>query len=204
MITGAYDVNDSTAVKNRPLHLNQEAIYKTGYTNFHIKSSNNAVIQAVSVFAIGFAEHFVTENGGDQSITNSNSNFGAKSLIAKGFRKESFDRDDTGYITHIVPPKNLQEEEFNVLWKTLDVNKTVSVGTSSRLYLLDETDESNPPTNITNGFRVGSRDGEILYLDANLNGVNVTFNASVVMQVPAGMSNASSKKEFFVPGPSGK
>ena len=202
--TGAYDVNDSTAVKNRPLHLNQEAIYKTGYTNFHIKSSNNAVIQAVSVFAIGFAEHFVTENGGDQSITNSNSNFGAKSLIAKGFRKESFDRDDTGYITHIVPPKNLQEEEFNVLWKTLDVNKTVSVGTSSRLYLLDETDESNPPTNITNGFRVGSRDGEILYLDANLNGVNVTFNASVVMQVPAGMSNASSKKEFFVPrAPSG-
>ena len=196
--TGSYDTEETTVTSNRPLHLNQEAIYKTGYTNFHIKSSNNAVIQAVSVFAIGFAEHFVTEDGGDQSITNSNSNFGAKSLISKGFRKQSFDRDDTGYITHVVPPKDLQEEESNVLWKTLDVGITTAVGITSHLYLLGETDESNPPTNITNGFRVGSRDNEVLYLEANIDGTNVTYSAPVVMQVPAGKTPVSTKKEFLV------
>ena len=30
------------------------------------------------------------DSGGDQSITNSNSNFGAKSLISSGFRRDSF------------------------------------------------------------------------------------------------------------------
>ena len=40
-----------------------------GYRNFHVKASNDSVIQAVSVFAVGFADHFVAESGGDQSIT---------------------------------------------------------------------------------------------------------------------------------------
>ena len=91
------------------------------------------------MFAIGFAEHFVTVDGGDQSITNSNSNFGAKSLISSGFRKQSFDRDDTGYITHIIPPKNLQQDEFNVGWKTLNATSNIGgcgIGQTARLYIL--------------------------------------------------------------------
>ena len=109
-------------------------------------------------FAIGFAEHFVTVDGGDQSITNSNSNFGAKSLASNGFRKESFDRDDTGYITHLVPPKDLQQDEFNVAWKVLNAKRSgTGISTSGALYILDESDESNPPTNISNGFRIGAK-----------------------------------------------
>ena len=46
--------------------------------------------------AICYAEHFVAESGGDQSITNSNSNFGAKALIADGFKRSSFSQDNTG------------------------------------------------------------------------------------------------------------
>ena len=79
--TGQYDTND-TAPNDvaKPLYINQDAVYKTSYESFHVKASNDAVIQAVSVFAIGFAQHFLAEDGADQSITNSNSNFGAKSL----------------------------------------------------------------------------------------------------------------------------
>jgi hypothetical protein len=107
-----YDPNsgtykDTTFAGNENIHTDSLAVYKPTYENFHIKCSNNSFLQVVSVFAIGFAQHFVGETGGDQSITNSNSNFGAKSLIASGFRKEAFPRDDVGYITHIIPPKEL-------------------------------------------------------------------------------------------------
>ena len=113
------------------------------------------------MFAIGFSQHFLTESGADQSITNSNSNFGAKSLVSSGFRKEAFKRDDTGYVTHIVPPKNLQDKQFNSVWRALNVgittNPTVGSATTSKLYLADATDEENPPSNIVNGYRVGAR-----------------------------------------------
>jgi hypothetical protein len=191
--TGLYDTNSTTPLANRPLHINQDAIYKPDYESFHIKASNDAFIQDVSVFAIGFAQHFVAEDGADQSITNSNSNFGSKSLISKGFRKESFDRDDTGYITHIVPPKDLQDDPFNVLWRVLDINQTVSVGQTSRLYLLGETDFDNPPSNITNGYRIGSKYNEKLYITVNLSGVEYTYSSPVLMQVPSGDGPSAEK-----------
>ncbi|MEC8553050.1 MAG: hypothetical protein VXY93_21330, partial [Pseudomonadota bacterium] len=65
--TGVYD--DATVPGNENLSTNSRAIYKPAYSNFHIKCSNNSVIQAVSIFAIGFTEHFVVETGGDMSIT---------------------------------------------------------------------------------------------------------------------------------------
>ena len=52
--TGNYD--DSTSVDN--LSNDSKARYKPNYRSFHIKVSNNSFIQAVSIFAIGFAEHF--------------------------------------------------------------------------------------------------------------------------------------------------
>ena len=88
-------------------HTDGDSIYKPTYRNFHVKCSNDAVIQAVSVFAVGFADHFVALNGGDQSITNSNSNFGSCSLRAKGFKTLPFTQDKAGKVTHIIPPKKL-------------------------------------------------------------------------------------------------
>lgn len=194
--TGLYDTNSTTSLDKRPLYINQEAIYKPTYENYHIKASNDAFIQDVSVFAIGFAQHFLAEDGADQSITNSNSNFGSKSLISKGFRKESFDRDDTGYVTHIVPPKDLQEDSFNALWRSLDVGLTTSytgVGQTSRLYLLGETDINNPPSNITNGYRVGSNIDEKLYITVNVNGIDSTYSSPILMQVPTGEGPVAQK-----------
>ena len=88
-------------------HTDGDSIYRPTYRNFHVKCSNDAVIQAVSVFAVGFADHFVALSGGDQSITNSNSNFGSCSLRAKGFKNLPFTQDKAGKVTHIIPPKKL-------------------------------------------------------------------------------------------------
>ena len=194
--TGSYDTNNTTT-QPKPLYINQDAVYKQSYENFHVRASNDAVIQAVSVFAIGFAQHFLAEDGADQSITNSNSNFGAKSLVSVGFRKNAFARDDSGYVTHIIPPKDRQEEKINVLWKTIDVGVTTSVGISSHLYLLGEKDEGNPPSNISDGYRIGANFDEKIFLEANLAGINTTFVSSVVMDVPTGVGPVG-KKEFTV------
>ena len=44
--------------------------------SFHVRAINRAVIQEVSVFAIGQGVHHWTQSGGELTITNSNSNFG--------------------------------------------------------------------------------------------------------------------------------
>ena len=198
--SGEYKTNATASGVTKPLYINQDAVYSPAYESFHVKASNDSVIQAVSVFAIGFADHFLAEDGADQSITNSNSNFGAKSLVSKGFRKESFNRDNTGYITHVVPPKDLQEEITNVNWRTLDPVKTLGVGVTSQLYILGETDLGNPPSNITDGYKVGANGSEELYLDVvtDLNaGLTTTFSSPVLMQVPAGAADGPQGKKVF-------
>ena len=193
--SGDYKDSNATAATNLPLYVNQDAVYKPDYSNYHIKASNSAFIQAVSVFAIGFSDHFLSESGSDQSITNSNSNFGAKSLISKGFRKVAFPRDDTGYVTHIVPPKDIQEEESNVVWTLLDIAKTraeIATNQSSRIYLLGATDESNPPSNISSGYKIGARKGDRVYLTwTNRNNVTATHSSPILMQPAENGVNSS-------------
>lgn len=105
--SGTYQ--DSTVPGNENLSNNSRAVFKPDYRNFHLKVINDSYIQAVSVFAIGYADQFLVESGGDMSITNSNSNFGAKALVAQGFRKNAFPQDDQGCITHIIPPKEFSK-----------------------------------------------------------------------------------------------
>ena len=96
----------------------------TGWRHYHIRVSNNAFIQSVSVFAVGYAEQHLIESGGDYSITNSNSNFGTQALIADGFRPDSFTLDKKGKFTHIVPPQALSTIESDVQYYPLDVQKS--------------------------------------------------------------------------------
>ena len=194
--TDQYDLESIITDKSaKPLHTNPNAIYRYSYKNAHVKASNDSIIQAVSVFAIGFAEHFLADNGADQSITNSNSNFGAKSLVSTGFKKDSFKRDNNGYVTHIVPPQDLETKSFNVLWRVLDVDGTINAGISSHLYLLSESDEDNPPSHIANGFRIGSKIDEVLSLDVydNVEGKIKSFSSPILMQVPSGEGPSSRK-----------
>ena len=188
--TGVYQ--DSTSLSN--LSTNSRAVYKPAYRSFHIKSSNNAVIQAVSIFAIGYAEHFVADSGADMSITNSNSNFGSHALVSKGYRDAAFSQDDQGYITHIIPPKEVPITETAIEFNAIDVEKTAGIGSTAQLYLYQQTNADVPPENVLEGFRVGARTSDQLHVLVPSGGTSVEFKSRIVMQ----NSQSSSEKKFTV------
>ena len=195
--TGTYD--DSSSVDN--ISNDSKARYKPEYRNFHVKVSNNSFIQAVSIFAIGFSEHFVTENGGDISLTNSNSNFGANALTSVGFRTDTFSQDNQGYITHIIPPKQVPLTESSIEFGSIDVTQTdrvAGVGSTGNLYLYDQTNIDAPPENVLEGFRVGARDNDQLRLLLTQAGIVTEYTARIVM--PDGTDNPtySAEKSFDV------
>ena len=196
-------IYEDTTTSSVPLSNDSRSVFKPSYKNFHIKATNNAFIQCVSIFAIGFAEHFVTENGGDMSITNSNSNFGAKALVADGFRNEAFPQDDLGYITHIIPPKEIPLTETSIEFDAIDVNKTgtaVGVGSTAHLYLYGRTNAGAPPENVIEGYRIGARENDTLKVLVSYAGTVTEYSSRIVM--PG--SQTSSEKVFTVKqGPTG-
>ncbi len=88
---------------------------KFKYRNVGFRGSNDAVIQIVSCFVIGNSDHFVSDAGGDLSITNSCSDFGDISLRAIGYKNKAFSQDEgtpngeySGTrLLKIIPPKPL-------------------------------------------------------------------------------------------------
>ena len=154
-------------------HLDQEANYRKGFRTTHIKVSNDAVVQIVSVFAIGFHSHFNMINGADASITNSNSNFGTFALAAEGFKKEAFAKDNKGFATSIITPRSVVTEQQDIEYLQLDVSET----TSSRAYLLGYNDETLPPSHFAQGYRIGAKVNEQLYITKG----GQTVQATIVM-----------------------
>ena len=200
--TGIYNDNESAAESDKPLHVNSRCIYRPGWESTHIRVTNNAIIQSVSVFAIGFARHFVAESGGDMSITNSNSNFGAVSLESTGFRLESFDRDDVGYITHILPPRESTPRVSNVSWLPLDVTQIVSVATTHKLWIANYTSSDLVPPYQIDSYRIGAKKGEELFISINVGNGENNYSTPILMQVPSetytGTASTSSQKVYYV------
>ena len=197
--TGTYD--DNTVAGNENLSNSSKARYKPEYRNFHVKVSNNSFIQAVSIFAIGFSEHFVTENGGDISLTNSNSNFGANALTSVGFRTDAFSQDNQGYITHIIPPKEVSLTESSIEFESIDVAKTdvvAGVGSTGNLYLLNRTNVDAPPENVIEGYRLGARTNDTLKVLISQSGVAQEYAARIVMPDNTDNPTSSAEKVFDV------
>ena len=156
--TGAYEVQAAGS----GAHINGLCKYRKGWRHVHIHASNDAFIQVVSVFAVGFGDHFFSESGGDLSITNSNSNFGNTSLRSKGFKAASFTKDKAGRITHVIPPKNLSDvEEISINWVTIDITKTRSVADPTKLFLYGYTVETGKPPSKIQGYTVGARRDDV-------------------------------------------
>ena len=189
---------DTASVSN--IHSDSRARFKPSYENFHIKATNNAYLQLVSVFAIGFAEHFSVESGGDFSINNSNSNFGAKAFSASGFRQDAFPKDDIGYITHIIPPKEIENAEVSVNYLALDVATIVSAATTSRLYLYGETNLNNPPVGILDGYRIGARNNDRLYLQISQSEVTTEYSGRIVIPNNGIVLDQNSSEKTFTVG----
>lgn len=86
--------------------------------SFHVRAVNTALIQEVSVFAIGQAIHHWAQSGAQLTITNSNSNFGGCSALAEGFQKDAARTDG---------PWNVQffRTALNPLSKRGNINRIV-------------------------------------------------------------------------------
>ena len=186
-------------------HLDPKAIYRPGWGSTHIKMSNDAVLQIVSVFAIGFNQHFGALSGADASITNSNSNFGQFALLSDGFKKDAFDKDDQGFVTQIVTPRTAVNPEVDleedIDWVNLDFTAIGSPasGNGKKMYLLGFTNIQAPPPSITEGFRIGAKQGDRLYQETAGGGER---NFQIRMSIPDPLSGDGpiSKKVYNVTG----
>jgi len=177
-VTGGDLASRSSSINSSEVyHLDPEAIYRRGWESTHIKISNDAFVQIVSVFAIGFNKHFEADTGGDGSITNSNSNFGQISLSANGFRNEAFSKDDTSFVTSIIGPRAFSKEETEVTWLPLDVGITTQVGISSHLYLFGFISQDDIPPETVQGNRVGAAQGDKLYVVVN----DIEYSSEIYM-----------------------
>ena len=181
------ELSSKSSSSSEVYHLDSEAIYRQGWEQSHIRISNDAIVQVVSVFAIGYNKHFVAESGGDASITNSNSNFGQLSLVSDGFKKEAFEKDNKAFLTHIIPPRAIESTEEDIDWLTLDQNAS---NTSTKLYIFGFKNKQVKPPVLTQGYRIGAKVNDKLFLGSN--------SASILMP-----NGASSFEEYSVGEPTG-
>jgi hypothetical protein len=156
-----------------PYHTKGDAYWKDEWRNFHIRASDDSFIQCVSVFAVGFHDHFLMESGGDMSITNSNSNFGNTSLHAVGFKGFSFNQDKGGYITDIIPPKVINtspSNELKIQYYTLDIIASNNQTNHTKIYIGSD-DASNPanrPAATIQGYRIGAKKDEKIFVKLDI------------------------------------
>ena len=189
-VSGTY--RDSTTVPN--LHKDPRARYKPEYEHYHLKFVNNAFGEVVSSFAIGMANQYVVESGGDITITASKSDFGAKALVSDGFKKEAFTQDDQGYFVGFVPPKIVGNNTFNVEFYSVDVGLTTSVANNTRLYISEAKNIDSSPIHLVDGYRFGANSNEILGVELS-NGTTVGIYTAKVLQPN---SATSSEKSYTV------
>ena len=186
-VTGdALASQSSASNSNEVYHLDSEAIYRKGWETRHVKISNDAILQIVSVFAIGYGVHFEGRSGSDASITNSNSNFGQLALVSDGFKRDAFLKDDRAFITHIIPPRAVTTPEEDIDWVALD---NITAGTNKLLLFGFESNDIKPPS-LTQGFRIGAKTNDLLFV--NIDGVQKS--ARIVMDGTAGTTNISGVK----------
>jgi len=185
-------------------HLDSQALYRNGWESSHIKASNDAFIQIVSVFAIGYNKHFDSQTGADLSITNSNSNFGQISLSASGFKKEAFAKDNKAFITSVIAPRAIVSTENNVDWIAFDVANTIS-GTinpsKDRLYLYGFTAEDDVPPTLTQGYRIGARVRDKIYFTGDglaEYSANILMSDGVTSSVKEYTSSVPSSSKFAI------
>ena len=199
LLSGEY--KDSSFAGNENINTDSLAVFKPSYRNFHVKTINDAYIQNVSIFAIGYTEHFSSDTGGDQSINNSNSNFGSKALVAQGFKRNAFLRDDVGYITHVIPPKQLETTDVAIEFDALDVYQTVvGVASTSRLYLYNQTNIDSPPDSVIEGYRIGAKENDSLKVLISQGGQSSQYSARIVMPNTELSSNQITFEKSYLVG----
>ncbi len=131
---GAPTPEPESAENRGPIYADPDAEYKHDWRHFHIKASEGAFIQVVSVFAVGYADQFLAVNGGDMSITNSNSNFGHISLRAVGSKFTADPPSAYGKITAVIPPAGISKtSQFTEIYPVAtDITWKANLGESAQ------------------------------------------------------------------------
>ena len=179
-VSGSYKTQEDLG-QSVSLHQDSRALYNPDWESFHIKASNDAFIQCVSIFAIGYSKQFVADSGGDQSITNSNSNFGSISLLSRGFKESSLSKDNHGFVTHIIPPKDAPTEESQITCYSVNVGLTTSLRTTyspnnTRIYLNGYNAQFEPPKPKIRGYTIGARSDDKIYVGTSSGIVTATIS----------------------------
>lgn len=133
----------------------QSAADQFKYRNIGFRGSNDAVIQIVSCFVIGNSDHFVSDSGGDLSITNSCSDFGDVSLKAIGYKGRAFSQDEgapageyTGTrMLKIIPPLPLTYNQPTPTIEDVDISTGLGVDYDATLaYVVANSTNNDMPT----------------------------------------------------------
>ena len=190
-VTGG-DLSAGSSSSGTVYHLDSGAIYRKDWNSTHIRMSNDAILQIVSVFAIGYNKHFSAETGSDASITNSNSNFGQLALTSSGFKKDAFRKDDKVFISHVIGPRTVESSEETIDW--IGIANTIS-NSETRLYLDGFENPKVKPPILTQGFRIGAKANDKLFLKL---GTNDEKFASIVMSDGENSSSLSSFREAII------
>lgn len=197
--TGTYLEQTASAVTNF-LHQDSKSRYKPSWENYHIKASNDAFIQCVSIFAIGYSKQFIADNGGDQSITNSNSNFGAISLESRGFKDYTLSKDNHAFITHIIPPKEISYEENAINCISIDTANTISRSASNsntRIYLKGYNSILVPPSGKFRSFSIGGRQNDRIYFKSESGEFSAIVTPNYKFEVDINNTPAAAPIDIF-------
>ena len=145
------------------------------YRSIHIRCVNRAIIQEVSVFAIGQGIHHAVASGGELTITNSNSNFGGCASLAEGFVDYSFATDKNWNVSRIRVAEDLStlENDFQTYFLG-EVDASVGTGdtaTAIKLTAALEGDANNEPALLKrDGFSLNNYGGTSYIWIENPNG----------------------------------
>ena len=119
-------------------------------------------------------------------------------MLSDGFKKSAFTPDNAAYITHIIPPKEITDGTANVDYLTIDVDKTIGVGTVTRLYFEGFTNQDAPPPHVVDGYRFGAALDDKLRLQLNINGNEGDFVSKIVMPTATGITTNTGEKRYVV------
>ena len=125
-------------------------------------------------------------------------------------KKEAFTKDNTAFITNIINPKAITSTETNIDWQRIDVGLTTSVGITSHLYLFGFNTKDNVPPVVIQGYRVGAKTDDELFVDFSIAAAGYGTSEAKVFMVDNLIANTGSTqalgttnsiKKFNVTGP---
>ena len=155
--SGTFD--DSTSVSN--LHSDSSKSLNLIFIITESKLTNDVEIELDSCAFTGAYQHICSENGTRVFSRSATSNFGQSSMSSRGYTIPP--QQEKTLVTSLI--SSLQEQTSTTPsseWDQIDVERTAGIGSTSRLYLYNETNKSSPPKSTLQGYHISAADNDQL------------------------------------------